>query len=50
MSVGMAGRLGSAETVRWGTCRGGHKADFLSGSSGLEEQCFQEQGGDCMAF
>lgn len=49
-SVGRAGRLGSADTGHCSTCVDGHRVDVLNGSSGLEEQCSHEQGGNCMAL
>lgn len=50
MSVGMAGKLGSAETVHWSTGHDGQRVDFLNGGSGLKKQCSHEQGGNCLAF
>lgn len=49
-SVGMAGRLGAAETGHWSTCFDGHRVDFFNGSSGLEEQCSHEPVRNRMAF
>lgn len=50
ISVGMDGKLGSAETVHGITCHKGYKADLFNGSSGLEKQRSCKQARNLTAF